>query len=219
MRWILVVVGLLMVSAPAAARERAAGQPVTDDRRFDSVGGQNGVGNLWTPWWVDPTGAGFVTEAYPIVNQTGTAVLLSTTVAANTTSQLIGFTPWAAASVYGHKLVRVTTTGFAAAAPWRVKFMASFDGINFFWLMNDYAAFDATSAGPKPVADMTNAELLAAGRDTLMFRGHGNVSLERPLATRTGRELMPKYLAAFFASDSAAGATGTAVVEGFGRMR
>jgi hypothetical protein len=212
MRWTRVVVALLAVlvaAVPAVARERAGGQTYsTSDRRFDSVGGHNAT--TWSPWWVDVDGVGHVTEAYPDAFQTSSVIVFTGTVAANTSTSLTAFTPYASGSIHGPKLVRIATSGFAAAAPWRIKFVGSADGSTYAYLMN---------GSTQTITGWTDT-------DTLVIRGHGNTvgtlvtgGRWHPLVIGSGQHIYPKFLAAIFSSDSSAGATGTATIEIAGRQQ
>jgi hypothetical protein len=151
-------------------------------------------GSRWVAW-----------DGNPVLGSTST-VLFSSTVAAATSTSLTAFTPLTAANIYGDKLVRIATTGFAAAAPWRVKFVGSQDGITYSYLMNR----SSSAAGPDSWTDT----------DTLMVRGHGNTigtlvtgGSWWPMAFRNAIVPTPKFIGMIFSSDSSAGATGTVTVE------
>lgn len=204
MKRILALALAALVTLPPTSFAQQGGQPV-------QIVGQMPNGNLKRVQ-VDADGKLLA----PIPGFAATTVV-SAAIAASTTSPLAGFTAYQAVRPSPDLLVRIATTGFAANAPWRVKFLVSYDNATWSYLMNRN---NSTTGAGATWADVN----MFVETDTLMYRGHGNntVTLASgvtsggfvlPLAVRGGSGKLPPYIGAVFSSDSSAGASGTAVVE------
>jgi len=194
-RWMRGALALLVLCMASTAMAVEIGNKT-------AVGTETRVIPSATTYWNGSRWVGW--DGNPVFGSSAT-VLFSATVAANTSTSLTAFTPWTTADIYGPKLIRIATTGFAAAAPWRLKFVGSQDGITYSYLFNH---------------PLTATSVWIEATDTLMVRGHGNTigtlvtgGSWWPLAYRTGVYPTPKFLGAIFSSDSSAGASGTLTLE------
>lgn len=205
--WMIVALALALcaIASQAYAWEWAFWKKITrGNTKGDVVVGVSGD-TLAVPFGVMPDGTQYVTEKYPAEYQASTQSLISTTVAANTSTATTPGTPYPSSSIYGLKWLNVTVASGAAAAPWRVKLLGSDDAQTWVQLLNPNQSGAAW-----------------VDTDTLMFRGHGNTptgGISFPISTRAGYMIPHKFLGAIFSSDSSAGATMTVTVSVSGRQQ
>lgn len=198
-RTIFALVAALLIAAPSFAQTPARMVAQAPGGGFKNVQADSDGNLAWPPSGGTPT------------------VVFSSTVAQNTSTSLTAFTAHSPGGWIIDPVVRIATSGFTAlTSPWRVKFLGSFDGITYSYLMTDYFRGASSLA-----SEMTSLEVTTSTRDTLMIRGKGNTvgtlvtgGIILPIAPRgSAQTRFPPFLAAVFSSDSSAAPSGTVTIE------